>query len=325
MVEPPAPGFTGVVWEARPTEQLARELTTGPGPVPMADAAAAWTRLAAEFGAAVPEYDRIVAAIRGHWQSETSDAVLQRISAMREWLAEVATAAARNAEHATRQATSYEIARLAMPHVAEVAALDRAVHAVQALGASLGAPLVGAAAQISADHDAAKADAARIMRTYEAASAPLASHWQQAPPPALATGHALEQEKAVGSAPANKAPAAPELPATPAMPNLPTPDFTALNLPRPLTSTHVQQVATTQTSEFSTIPAESGASQLSTAQPIPAGAGPVGTPQPEEERVAGAAPPATGAELGIDAGVAAAPPVLGGVEAQPPSSADARS
>ncbi|MGY2063242.1 PPE domain-containing protein, partial [Nocardia gipuzkoensis] len=65
MIEPPRTGFTGVVWEAREAGKLAQDLTTGAGPVPMAEAGAAWTRLAAGFGAAAVEYEVILTQLRG--------------------------------------------------------------------------------------------------------------------------------------------------------------------------------------------------------------------------------------------------------------------
>ncbi|MEV5649104.1 PPE domain-containing protein [Nocardia sp. NPDC052254] len=316
MVEPPSDGFTGVVWEARPTERLARELTTGPGSVPMAEAAAAWGRLAVNFGAAVADYDRIVSEIRGHWQSEHSDDVVERIARMRDWLSDAATAAGRNAIHASEQAAAYEVARLAMPHVDEIAALEQAVHAVQAVGAALGAPIVGVAADISADQDVAKSGAARVMRTYEAATEPLAVPWQQVAPPALATADALAGERAAAAAES-----ATSMPVAPAVPAMPIP--AAFTMPRALTGARMQTVArVAQASEFTAVPSSTAASGVAANQAVPAAAGPAGAAaQSEEEHTARAAAtdgPAVG-EFEIAAGLAAVPPVLGGVEALAPA------
>ncbi len=318
MVEPPGDGFTGVVWEARPTERLARELTTGPGSVPMAEAAAAWGRLAANFGAAVVDYDRIVSEIRGHWQSDRSDQVVESIARMLDWLLDAATAAGRNATHAGEQAAAYEVARLAMPHTAEIAALEQAMRAIQTVGASLGAPLVGVAADISADQDVAKSGAARVMRTYEAATEPLAVPWQQVEPPVLATADALagEQAAAAAAAAAESAAAIPILPGMPAMPNP-----ASFAMPRALTGTRMQTVArVAQTSEFTAVPASAAQTGVSSGQALPAAAGPAAAgAQNDEEHTAraGAADgPAVG-EFEIEAGLAAAPPVLGGAENLP--------
>ncbi|WP_227984295.1 PPE domain-containing protein [Nocardia spumae] len=310
MVEPPGDGFTGVVWEARPTERLARELTTGPGSVPMAEAAAAWSRLAANFGAAVVDYDRIVSEIRGHWQSDRSDEVVERIARMRDWLLDAATAAGRNATHAGEQAAAYEVARLAMPHVAEIAALDQAMHAVQAVGAALGAPMVGVAADISADQDVAKSGAARVMRTYEAATEPLAVPWRQIGPPVLATADALAGEQAAATA--ESAAPMPVPPGMPAMSNL-----AAFSAPRALTGTRMRTVVrVAPAAEFTAAPAAMDRTGVTTGQAVPAAAGPAAATQNEEEHTprAGVVEGPAVAEFEIDAGLAAAPPVLGGVE-----------
>ncbi|MGW4367566.1 PPE domain-containing protein, partial [Nocardia takedensis] len=239
MVEPPEAGFTGVVWEARPPERLAHELTTGPGSAPLGEAAAAWGRVAASFAAAVVDYDRIMLAVRGHWRSGTSDAVLARISTMRDWLAETAAAAARNAEHAGRQAAAFEIARLSMPHVAEIAALEQALRTLKAVGASLGSPVVGAIADHETEQDLAKATAARVMRTYEAATLPLSESWGQTDPPTLSTPEAYEAEQAATRA-ATTASALPALSAMPAMPVI-----GPISVPRVLSGGQVHSVSQT--------------------------------------------------------------------------------
>jgi hypothetical protein len=205
MIEAPNVGFTGVIWGARPADQLARDLTTGPGPVPMADAATSWTRIAEDFGEAALEYDQIVTALRGAWRSGTSEGALERISTLRGWILDAATGAGTNAQKATVQATAYEVARLAMPDVAEVAALQHAQQTIGAVAGGLGGPLVAAAAHTDAKMDVAKATAARVMQTYEAATAPLAASWTQQPPPAITSGAALAAERIRVSAPAPNA------------------------------------------------------------------------------------------------------------------------
>ena len=58
-------GFTNVVWESRSTEQLARDLTEGPGPSSVGEAGAAWIRVANEFAKISADYDRIIESVRG--------------------------------------------------------------------------------------------------------------------------------------------------------------------------------------------------------------------------------------------------------------------
>ncbi len=200
MIEPPQPGFTGVVWEAREPQRLATELTTGSGPMPMADAAAAWTRLAAAFGAAVLDYEQVLTTLRGAWQSGRSDEVWQRVSTLRDWLVETAAAATANAARMHAQVLAYEVAALAMPNTTDIAAIAEMQKALEAIGAVLGAPIKAVAAHNDAEADVAKAVASRVMRSYEAATEPLATPWLHVPPPPIVPETALMAEQAGGQA-----------------------------------------------------------------------------------------------------------------------------
>ncbi|KQY33238.1 MULTISPECIES: PPE domain-containing protein [Nocardia] len=195
MIEPPQPGFTGVVWEAREPQRLATELTTGSGPIPMADAAAAWTRLAAALGAAVLDYEQVLTTLRGAWQSGRSDEVWQRVSTLRDWLLETAAAATANAARMHAQVLAYEVAALAMPNTADIAAIAEMQKALEAVGAVLGAPIKAVAAHNDAEADMAKAVASRVMRSYEAATEPLADPWLHVPPPPIVPEAALAAEQ----------------------------------------------------------------------------------------------------------------------------------
>jgi len=313
MVEPPAVGFTGVIWEARPTEQLARDLSTGPGAKPMADASAAWGRLGASFGAAALEYDQIVAKIRQSWSSDESEAVIERIARLRDWLGEAAAQAGRNATHAGSQAVAYEVAALTMPHVNELASLENAKRGVEQAGAALGAPMVGAAAQLDSEQGIAKANAARVMQSYESATAPLAMPWEHPQPPAIASGAALEAEQAAAQsasqpgrpspAPSMVAPAGAFAGATAAMPRAKT----AYHAPTFAQSATAQERAPVQQS----VPASNDSSTGRMAPGMmPHGAGVSGDAE-RSGRAGAAAAPVAGDALGVDAGTNAAPPVLG--------------
>ncbi|WP_327095471.1 PPE family protein [Nocardia vinacea] len=313
MIEPPQPGFTGVVWGAREPDRLARELSTGPGAVPMAEAGAAWTRLAAGFDTAVVEYELIVASMRGAWQSTTSGPVLDRIARLRDWLADAATSAGNNAVRAETHAAAYELARLTMPHTAEIQAIQAVQRMLESIGGALGAPIKAVAAQADTDADMAKAAAARVMQTYEAATEPLATPWIQQEPPVIASPAALAAEEA----------SAPVAAATSAMPGLPAitpgmfmpggigtistpaklqpyraPVFT--EAPAPVEVTTPQPVPTSAAS--------------SSALPMAPGAMAAGTGA-EEEEYAPRAAAVTGDAIGADLGIAAAPAVLGAPEA----------
>ncbi|WP_280434397.1 PPE domain-containing protein [Nocardia carnea] len=214
MIEPPMPGFTGVIWAARPAEKLAHDLATGPGARPMAEAAAAWSRLAAVFGAAVIEYDRIMARMRDSWRSTESGPVIDRFATLRHWLVDTAAAAGRNAALAGGQAVAYEVACLAMPHMADIAALTATIRSLEQVGAALGAPLVATVADADAEQDLTKANAARVMHSYESASALLAVPWQQVRPPEIVSGTAWAAEH--GATPPVTGPTLPVSAAVPA-------------------------------------------------------------------------------------------------------------
>ncbi|MFD3744526.1 PPE domain-containing protein [Nocardia sp. NPDC058633] len=258
MIEPPQPGFTGVVWEAREPDKLATDLTTGAGPMPMADAAAAWTRLAAAFGAAVLDYEQVLQTLRGSWKSGSSELVWERISALREWLLETAAAATANAARMQAQVLAYEVAAIAMPNTADIAAITAMQQALEQVGTALGAPIKAIAAQTDADADVAKAVASRVMRSYEAATEPLATPWLHAPPPPIVPEAALTGEKSGQSATSLSAASAtmPGIGAIGfgALPSMPAPVQTAYRAP-----TFVQSAtavgATTQSAPVTTTPA----------------------------------------------------------------------
>jgi hypothetical protein len=319
MVEPPVIGFTGVVWPARRTEQLSRDLTMGRGGAPMADASAAWAQLAASFAAAVVEYDQIMSTIRESWRSSQSDAVVERITGLRDWLVDAAAAAGQNATRASVQAIAYEVARLAMPHVAEIAALEATKQSIEQAGAALGAPLVAAAAQVDDEQDLAKANAARVMQSYESATTPLATPWLQQHPPVIATSVALEAEQSSAVAPI--APANPAVARGGFVPN-----FAGLSvMPRAQTAYQAQTVAqATSTAEATAAQPVAAASESGAGRMMPGGMGPAGA-MGEPERVVRAgsvAQPRPGEGLNIEAGFEAAPPVLGAAEQATRASAD---
>lgn len=235
MIEPPQPGFTGVVWEAREPDKLATDLTTGAGPMPMADAAAAWTRLAAAFGAAVLDYEQVLQTLRGSWKSGSSEQVWERISTLREWLIETAAAATANAARLQAQVMAYEVAALAMPNTADIAAITAMQQALEQVGTALGAPIKAIAAQTDAEADVAKAVASRVMRSYEAATEPLATPWLHAPPPSIAPEAALAGEQS-GQGTATPTPGAAAMPGIGAiglgaLPSMPAPVQTAYRAP----------------------------------------------------------------------------------------------
>lgn len=307
MIEPPVIGFTGVVWQARHTERLTRELSTGPGVAPTAEAGAAWGRLAASLGAAVVEYDQIIGAIRESWRSTGSDDVLQRISQLRDWLAESAIAAGENAARVAGQVVAYEVAQLAMPHAADLAALEEVGRGIEQAGAALGSPLVAAAAQVDEQRDLAKANAARVMQTYESASTALAEPWETRHPPVIATPVALEAEQAPRQAAPSVSPAFATPGVAAALGRLP-------GVPRPTAYTARTLVQNTQVqTDVRPVPS-SQAGDPSRLPGAPLGMAPGAAAAEENRTVRAAQAGRPGEDLRIEAGIEAAPAVLGAAE-----------
>jgi PPE-repeat protein len=321
MIEPPQPGFTGVVWEAREPDQLARDLDTGPGPLPMAEAGATWSRLATTFGAAAAEYEAIIVSLRGAWQSATSVGVHDRVSALRDWLAGAAQAAAANAAKAEEHAAANELARLTMPNMADIKAILEAQQMLQQIGISLGAPIQAIAAVTDTNSDMAKATASRVMRIYEAATEPLATPWVQDHPPVLSAGTALAAEQANAQVPKLPEPeGVPVLPPSfdPAAFAIAAPARTAYRAPSFVESATTAEEAT----EVVPASATTAASQIP-ASGVPGAVAPAaaaGSALQNEEHRAGIAVEGADA-VGLDNGIVSAPAVLGGSSAAPQQAA----
>ncbi|SIS15592.1 PPE domain-containing protein [Williamsia sterculiae] len=189
-------GFTGVAWDGRTTERLAHDLVHGAGPAPLAEAGLAWAQVAALLADAGVQYQRIVTELGRHWQSTGHDTVQQKLRSLSPWFEHMAGEAAQNAVRAEGQAAADTVARLTMPNVVEIEA-NKAIHEnATRIGAALGAPINGVAARAeNALHDQ-KVRAARVMQTYESATAPVAESWPAPMPPQVVSGKALAAEQA---------------------------------------------------------------------------------------------------------------------------------
>ncbi len=176
VVEPPAAGFTGIIWASRTPAHLVRDITNGPGPVVTADTVIAWRALAAGIGAAAADFGRILDDLGGMWLSRNSDAVLSRMRALSDWLADAAATAARTADAAECQGVSQRVACEGMANIVD----EDALPTTSDIG--LGGPLLGAAAKLECRLGAARARATRVMQVYDAASTPLVEMPEQTPP-----------------------------------------------------------------------------------------------------------------------------------------------
>lgn len=211
-------GFTNVVWAARSTEQLARDLTDGPGPSSVGGAGAAWIRVANELTSVATEFDKLLARLKSVWESQTSTAAAHRLDEFGKWLQAVSLSAAANGQKAEEAAVANTVAIMAMPSVSEAIEAKAAQDMMASLAAYNGAVLTGSFAAFDEAATADQANAAAVMTQYEDAVAPLARPWEQPPPPLLsggaAAGAAQTGRDAAGARGAGGA-AAPAIPLAP--------------------------------------------------------------------------------------------------------------
>jgi hypothetical protein len=249
--------------------------------------------------------------LRGAWQSGASAGVHDRISTLRDWLAGAAQAAAANAARAEEQAAANELARLTMPNIADIEAIQAAQQMLQQIGISLGAPIRAIAAVTDTDSDAVKAAASRVMRIYEAATEPLAIPWVQDLPPVLTSGAALRAEQSGGQAP--------QLPMSEVLPVLPRSfDPAAISVPLIQTAYIAPSYVESATDQQVPVPVpvpEAGAAGQVPASAVPGVVGPAtaGAAPMESESEHRAGITVEGADvIGIGSGIVSAPAVLGG-------------
>lgn len=214
-------GFTNVVWASRNTEQLARDLTDGPGPASVGGAGAAWVRVANEFVDISSDFDKLVTRLKTVWDSRASDTAVQRLEEFSKWLQAVSLSAAANGQRAEEAAVANTVAVLAMPSVSEAIEAKTAQDMMASLAAYNGAILTGTFAEFDEAATADQANAAAVMTQYEDAVAHLAQPWEQAVPPQVSNGNALKAEQnaggggsASGAAAGGGAPAIPLAPMT---------------------------------------------------------------------------------------------------------------
>ncbi|WP_301122774.1 PPE domain-containing protein [Mycolicibacterium fortuitum] len=188
-------GFTDVAWESRSTEQLARDLTEGPGPASVGGAGAAWIRVANELASVSVDFDKLVARLQTVWDSEASSTAAHRLEEFGKWLQAISLSAAGNGQRAEEAAVANTVAVLAMPSVSEAVESRTAQDMMASLAAYNGAVLTGTFAEFDAAATADQANAAAVMQQYEEATAPLAQPWDQPPPPQVSKGNALAAER----------------------------------------------------------------------------------------------------------------------------------
>ncbi|MGH3583636.1 MAG: PPE domain-containing protein [Mycobacterium sp.] len=188
-------GFTNVAWESRSTEQLARDLTEGPGPTPAGQAGASWVRVANELAAVSQDYQKLADQVTGAFESGSADAVVRRIQDFGVWLRAMSLSAAGNGQRAEEAAVSHSVAILAMPTVSEAVEAQTTRDVMASLAAYNGAILNGRFAEFDEAADADQTNAAAVMQQYEDSCSGLAEPWDQPPPPDVSNGSARTAER----------------------------------------------------------------------------------------------------------------------------------
>jgi hypothetical protein len=188
-------GFTNVAWESRSAEQLARDLTEGPGPMSVGQAGAAWVRVANELASVCEEYDKVVEEIKGSFVSQGADAAARKLEEFGRWLQAVSLSAAGNGERAEEAAVANSVAVLAMPSVSEAIEARTSRDVMASLAAYNGAILDGRFAEFDEAATAGQANASAVMYQYEQACGAMAAPWEQPVAPAVGNGAALKAER----------------------------------------------------------------------------------------------------------------------------------
>jgi len=188
-------GFTNVVWESRSTEQLARDLTDGPGPASVGQAGAGWVRVANEIASASADFDTIVERLRAAWAGQAATAALQRLEEFGQWLQAISLNAAANGQRAEQAAAANTVAVLAMPSVSEAIQAKASADMMASLAAYNGAVLTGRFAEFDEAASAHQANAAAVMHQYEDAVSDLAAPWDQPPPPQMSKADAANAQR----------------------------------------------------------------------------------------------------------------------------------
>ncbi len=191
-------GITGVIWYPRGAAPNSAALVAGAGPVPLGVAAGAWSTVSSGLTDTAASISRVMADLRTGWSGEAADAALSKFAPFQEWAASAALLAGETAGEAQVQSGSYTVATLAMPSLAEIAA----VQAAKVAAYSIGGALVGGAAAAEAAEEALKIRAAVTMETYDAATTHLAVQQNFDSPPSIAepTAGASASAESPGSA-----------------------------------------------------------------------------------------------------------------------------
>ncbi|MGF2952003.1 PPE family protein [Mycobacterium sp. THU-M116] len=186
---------------ASPPEVHSMLLSSGPGPVSLIAAAAAWNSLSAAYASAAEELSAALAAVQaGAWQGPSAESYVAAHVPYLAWLIQASADSAAAADQHETATTAYTAAMAAMPTMAELAA-NHAVHAVLAATNFFGINAIPISLN-EADYARMWVQAAATMTTYHAVSgAAVASTPQVVPAPQIQKSTASDSRPAEDSGP----------------------------------------------------------------------------------------------------------------------------
>ena len=184
-------GFTGVEWENRTALRLTTDLAAGPGAMPLAEAAAAWTGAGGDLAQIGVDLSATVRRLGTVWSVADGPEVSAALRRIVDWIAEISRSAHQSGDLADRQAAAVEVARRTMPHPDTMAGTELS-RALAAIGPA-GAVLLGIMADVEHAQQSGRLRAARVMAAYEQAATEAVRSWYAptGPPTALATKQGL--------------------------------------------------------------------------------------------------------------------------------------
>ncbi|WP_457226657.1 PPE domain-containing protein [Mycobacteroides abscessus] len=172
-------GFTGVNWVARKAKKLALDLTTGAGPTHVVDSALAWQEISAAFAEVHENSLQVGEKLMEGYRGPRAEEALTKLNPFTEWLDKMAGLTQQVSDTANTYAESYGTAVLDMPHINDLAQLEKA----KAEALSAGGALFGLHATTEGMEQGLDLQAAKAMDTYESASEPAAKVVEFPPAP----------------------------------------------------------------------------------------------------------------------------------------------
>ncbi|MUM18036.1 PPE domain-containing protein [Mycobacterium sp. CBMA271] len=161
-------GFTGVNWVARKAKRLALDLTTGAGPTHVVDSALAWQEISTAFAEVHENSLRVGELLTEGYRGPHAEDALTKLTPFTEWVEKMAGLTQEVSDTSNTYAESYGTAVLDMPHISDLAQLEKA----KAEALSAGGPLFGLSATTEGMEQDLDLQAAKAMETYESASEP---------------------------------------------------------------------------------------------------------------------------------------------------------